>query len=225
MKALSDARDAHLSAVMKGGIESNCLLDALTADHAFLFVTNTESTIAMLEEIYRSKGSGGTSRNVEHDKKDADDNRKEQIAAEARLYPPEYLDHVTRQANTNRRKAPRQATSPPSNPSVLCTTNRYRTFEEQVESLAAYKAKYSNCHVPQTYKDDTVLAKWVDNVRSRHTILSEKQRQILDAMGFAWDIVEINESKRQQRVLVVRLIVNLLSLSHNFTNNLSHSGE
>ena len=62
-------------------------------------------------------------------------------------------------------------------------------------------------------------------VRSGHTILSEEQKQILDAMGFAWDIGEINESICQQMVLVVRLIVNLLSLSHNFTNNLSHSGE
>jgi len=102
MKALSDARDAHLS-VARGGRESNCLLDALTTDTAFIFVTNTQSTIAILEGIYRSKGSGGTSRNVEHDEKDADDNRKEQIAAEAGLHPPEYLEHVTRQANTNRR--------------------------------------------------------------------------------------------------------------------------
>jgi hypothetical protein len=58
-----------------------------------------------------------------------------------------------------------------------------------------------------------------------NTKLNEEQKQILDAMGFAWDIDEINESKRQQRVLVVCLIVILLSLSHNFTNNLSHSGE
>ena len=211
MEALSDARDAHLSAVMKGGIESNCLLDALTADHAFPFVTNIESTIAMLEGCFkqRPKGSGTSRRNDEHARQEAECNRKEQIELEARLYPPEYLEHVTRQANTNRRKA----------------TNRYRTFEEQVVSLTAYKAKYGNCHVPQTYKDDTVLASWVMNVRSGRTILSEEQRQILDAMDFAWDIAEINASKREQMVLVVRLIVNLLSLSHNFTNNLSHSGE
>ena len=44
-------------------------------------------------------------------------------------------------------------------------------------------------------------------------------------MGFAWDNDEINASKRQQMILEVRLIVILLCLSHNFTNNLSHSGE
>ena len=103
--------------------------------------------------------------------------------------------------------------------------DRHRIFEEQVDRLAAYLAKYGNCQVPQKSKDDTVLATWVANVRSGNTILSEEQRQELTAMGFAWDIAEINESKRQQMVLEVCLIVILLSLSHNFTNNLSHSGE
>jgi hypothetical protein len=99
------------------------------------------------------------------------------------------------------------------------------TFEEQVDSLLAYKAEHNNCHVPQTYKYDTVLAIWVMNVRQGKIKLNEEQKQILNAMGFAWDIAEINASKRQQMVLEVCLIVILLSLSHNFTNNLSRSGE
>ena len=45
--------------------------------------------------------------------------------------------------------------------------------------------------------------------------MTEKQEQTLAVLGFAWNIKEINESKRQQMVLEVRLIVNLLSLSHN----------
>ena len=100
-----------------------------------------------------------------------------------------------------------------------------RTFEEQVDSLLAYKAEHDNCHVPQKYKDDTVLASWVQRLRDGRFKLSEEQRQELTAMGFAWDNDEINASKRQQMILEVRLIVILLSLSHNFTNNLSHSGE
>jgi len=99
------------------------------------------------------------------------------------------------------------------------------TFEEKVDSLLAYKAEHNNCHVPQTYKYDTVLANWVHRVRAGDIKLSEEQKQILTAMGFAWDIAEINESKRQQMVLEVCLIVILLSLSHNFTNNFTHSGE
>jgi len=91
--------------------------------------------------------------------------------------------------------------------------------------LAAYKVKHGDCHFQQDYKDDTELATWVNNVRQRHTKLTEKQEQTLAALGFAWNIKEINESKRQQMVLEVRLIVNLLSLSHNFANNLLHSGK
>ena len=62
-------------------------------------------------------------------------------------------------------------------------------------------------------------------MRKGHIKLSVMLKQILDEMGFAWDIDEINESKRQQMVLEVCLIVILLLLSHNFTNNLSHSGK
>jgi hypothetical protein len=98
-----------------------------------------------------------------------------------------------------------------------------RTFEEQVDRLAAYKDKYGNCHVPRTYKDDTVLANWVHSLRDGRFKLSEEQRQELTAMGFAWDIDEINASKRQQMILEVCLIVILLSLSRKFTNNLSYS--
>ena len=52
MKAISDARDTHLSAVM-GGSETNCLLDALITDPDFPFVTNIESVIAILKGIYK----------------------------------------------------------------------------------------------------------------------------------------------------------------------------
>ena len=47
---------------------------------------------------------------------------------------------------------------------------------------------------------------------------SRSKKQILDVMGFAWDIDEINASKRQNMALEVCLIVILLSLSYNFTN-------
>ena len=65
----------------------------------------------------------------------------------------------------------------------------------------------------------------MQNVQQGDTKLNEDERQELTSMGFAWNIDEINESKHQQMVLVVRLIVILLLLSHNFTHNLSYSGE
>ena len=86
-----------------------------------------------------------------------------------------------------------------------------RTFEEQVKSLAAYKDIHGNCHVKQTYKDDMALVNWVNSVRKGDTKLNKEQKQELTVMGFAWDIAEINASKRQQMVLEVCLIVILLS--------------
>ena len=54
MKAISDARNTHLSAVM-GGSEANCLLVALITDPNFIFVTNIESVIAILKGIYKPR--------------------------------------------------------------------------------------------------------------------------------------------------------------------------
>ena len=58
---------------------------ALITDPDFPFVTNIESTIAMLEGIFkphRHKGSG-MSRNDEHARKEAEQNRKKQLEEEA----------------------------------------------------------------------------------------------------------------------------------------------
>jgi hypothetical protein len=89
---------------------------------------------------------------------------------------------------------------------------------QQVERLAAYKDMHGDCHVPQCYTDDQTLGWWVDTVQQRRFKLTEKQKQTLKELGFAWNIDEINESERQQMVLEVRSIVYLPSLSHNNTN-------
>ena len=131
-----------------GGSETSCLLDALITDPDFPFVTNSKSVIAILKGIFkphRPKGSG-TSRNDEHARKEAKYNRMKQLEEEEKFLPPEFHNHVTCQAKTN----------------------RHRTFEEQVKCLAAYKAKYGDCHVKQSYKDDTELALWVKYVRQGH---------------------------------------------------------
>ena len=94
----------------------------------------------------------------------------------------------------------------------------HRTFEEHVERLTAYKIEYGNCHVPHVYKRDPTLGHWVGNVRKGIFKTSKEQKQTLTELGFAWNITEINESKRQQMVLEVCLIVYLSLLSHNFTN-------
>ena len=96
VKAISDARNTHLSAVM-GGSETSCLLDALITDPDFPFVTNSKSVIAILKGIFkphRPKGSG-TSRNDEHARKEAKYNRMKQLEEEKKILPPEFLNHVT----------------------------------------------------------------------------------------------------------------------------------
>jgi hypothetical protein len=67
-------------------------------------------------------------------------------------------------------------------------------------------------------------------IEKRSSTLTEMQEQSLAALGFAWNIEEINESKSQQMVLDVRSIVFYLlypiTILMCFINNqLSHSGK
>jgi hypothetical protein len=172
--------------------------------NAALLAARTEAEIEQEErKKAESKLAANAIRRARHANRTADE--KEQAMLKKRA------SEQARQANMT------------ADETVQARQGTNRTFEEQVDRLAAYKDKYGNCHVPRKYKDDTVLATWVDKVRQGITKLSEEQKQILDAMGFAWDIDEINASKRQQMILEVCLIVILLSLSRKFTNNLSYS--
>ena len=173
-------------------------------EKAALLAARTEAEIEQEErKKAESKLAANAIRRARHANRTADE--KEQAMLKKRA------SEQARQANMT------------ADETVQARQGTNRTFEEQVDRLAAYKDKYGNCHVPRKYKDDTVLATWVDKVRQGITKLSEEQKQILDAMGFAWDIDEINASKRQQMILEVCLIVILLSLSRKFTNNLSYS--
>jgi hypothetical protein len=64
-----------------------------------------------------------------------------------------------------------------------------KQWEEGVEHLRAYVREYKDCRVPPRYKsaDGFKLGTWVTNRRIRKHLLSPKQVEILDALGFDWD--------------------------------------
>ena len=54
--------------------------------------------------------------------------------------------------------------------------------------LLEYKRKNGHCRVPQYYKEDQKLGRWVDNQRCRKERLSEERKKKLDAVGFMWRV-------------------------------------
>lgn len=112
-KAISDASNTHLNAVMKD--RSERLLDAIITDNDFPFVTEDKFVIDILNGICKphhwSRGSG-MSMNYEYATHEAYNNQKKQLEDEESLYLNEFCQHKT---------ASRQATSLLTNPSNLHT--------------------------------------------------------------------------------------------------------
>mmetsp|Transcript_28255 Transcript_28255/g.76559 ORF Transcript_28255/g.76559 Transcript_28255/m.76559 type:complete len:597 (+) Transcript_28255:160-1950(+) len=65
-------------------------------------------------------------------------------------------------------------------------------WAEMYRRLSLYAQQNNgSCMVPQNYKDDPQLACWVSNQRQRRKQLTSERIQLLNALGFVWDVREI----------------------------------
>jgi len=65
-------------------------------------------------------------------------------------------------------------------------------WAEMYRRLYLYALQHNgSCRVPQTYKEDPQLACWVNNQRQRRKQLTSERIQLLDGLGFVWDVREI----------------------------------
>eukprot|EP00534_Pseudo-nitzschia_fraudulenta_P004750 CAMPEP_0201134422 /NCGR_PEP_ID=MMETSP0850-20130426/51582_1 /ASSEMBLY_ACC=CAM_ASM_000622 /TAXON_ID=183588 /ORGANISM="Pseudo-nitzschia fraudulenta, Strain WWA7" /LENGTH=541 /DNA_ID=CAMNT_0047405301 /DNA_START=49 /DNA_END=1677 /DNA_ORIENTATION=- len=63
---------------------------------------------------------------------------------------------------------------------------------EMHRRLSLFARKHNgSCIVPQHYRADPQLASWVSNQRQRKHQLTSERIQLLDALGFVWDVREI----------------------------------
>ena len=65
---------------------------------------------------------------------------------------------------------------------------RKRPFSEILTLLLDFQKEFGHVNVPEKYRDDPKLGKWVRLVRSGNITLSENRRQQLDDLGFAWSL-------------------------------------
>lgn len=64
------------------------------------------------------------------------------------------------------------------------------TWEERFAELQQYRRANGNCDVPNRWRQNTKLATWVSNQRSRKERLTAEQIQRLDELGFTWNAHE-----------------------------------
>jgi hypothetical protein len=64
---------------------------------------------------------------------------------------------------------------------------KYKTIEERIRELTAYKETHGNCDVKTTDPDHKSLGYWVSDVRKGERKLTDEARAQLTEMGFDWE--------------------------------------
>jgi Helicase associated domain len=85
-------------------------------------------------------------------------------------------------------KDPQSGASEVKSSSNIRKTRTVRTWDESFQLLVKYKEKQGDCNVPQKYKQDPILGRWVNRQRNRKDSLQVEQRAKLDDLGFSWTI-------------------------------------
>lgn len=60
-------------------------------------------------------------------------------------------------------------------------------FNERLEELRHYKEQHGHCNVPQTYKENIKLGRWVGKIRRNKDKVSKKQIEEINSLGFDWN--------------------------------------
>ena len=109
-------------------------------------------------------------------------------------------------------------------------------WQTRLEQLKGYKEKYGNCLVPNKFKEENALGRWVDKQRHDYRKLKEGKKSVmveerirqLEELGFCWSVdehvwnirfKELQEYKEITGNCLVRNIhcityIHKLSLSH-----------
>lgn len=59
-------------------------------------------------------------------------------------------------------------------------------WEQRYEELVKYKEKHGDCNVPQSFPENPQLSYWVRNQRNRKITITDRQRVLLEEIGFEW---------------------------------------
>ena len=64
-------------------------------------------------------------------------------------------------------------------------------WEVRFQQLVDYKRVHGDCNVPQSYKANQQLGRWVSTQRTNKETMSEERRKRLNSIGFTWKVREL----------------------------------
>jgi hypothetical protein len=81
------------------------------------------------------------------------------------------------------------------------------TWAQRYEQLLAFRNKHGHCNIPYKSEEASELGRWVTTQRTfkRHGLLQRQRKQLLDDIGFVWDIHRT--SWREYFLLLMRFLM------------------
>ena len=73
-----------------------------------------------------------------------------------------------------------------------------RPFEVHYQELIDFKERFGHVDVPQRWKENPRLGRWVKNIRQKSWRLTDEQRKRLDDIGLQWKLKKAPPSIKQQ---------------------------
>lgn len=74
------------------------------------------------------------------------------------------------------------------------------SWDRNFAKLIEFKKKYGHTIVPQNWKEDPDLARWVGSQRGRAKDISPERKKKLDEIGFAWNAHEDNFNEKYKKL-------------------------
>jgi hypothetical protein len=100
---------------------------------------------------------------------------------------------------------------------------RRPSWEDRLSELVAYHRIYGNCNVPQRYRENIKLGKWVTTLRQQYkgnrSPLSTLRIQTLESLGFEWDSRVTSWEDRLSELADYRKIHGRCNVPRRFTEN------
>jgi hypothetical protein len=75
-------------------------------------------------------------------------------------------------------------------------------WEQMYNQLKEYNDVHGHCGVPYTRGDPSPLGKWVDSQRSQQESMPRSRRDLLDTLGFIWDVNAWNWERKYEKLVV-----------------------
>lgn len=100
-------------------------------------------------------------------------------------------------------------------------------WQTRLEQLKAYKNKYGHCLVPNKFKEENALGRWVDKQRQdyrklnegKKSVMTEDRIQQLEELGFCWSVDEHVWNIRFKELQEYKELTGNCLVPHNYSAN------